>query len=52
MHKHQWTEAQISNGSTAKKASKTSDGAVCSECKLTAKAPSGQISGWLKSLPK
>lgn len=51
MHKHEWSEVQIANGSKTKKAPKMSDGARCS-CKLVAKAPSGQISGWLKSLPK
>lgn len=52
MHKHQWEEAQILNGSKTKKAQKYSDGAICKDCRLTAKAPSGQISNWLKSLPK
>lgn len=52
MHKHQWSETPISNGTKNKKAKQMSDGAICEGCKLTAKAPSGQVKGWLKSLPK
>ena len=51
-HAHEWQEAQIANGSKTKKAQKYSDGAICKDCKLTAKAPSKMITGWLKGLPK